>query len=82
MKSSELYEHLHSMPKCVPINYGNRILLTATFQLSKEDVIKMLKCDIVKLGDRYYRAPYKELKEMQLNNNYDTIELTLEQINP
>lgn len=56
------------------------ITLTATFNLTKEDVVHALCADNVQVFDKIYHTPTQQLIELLLIKKFGKIELTLKQI--
>ena len=60
-----------------------RTILTATFALTKDNVINALRCDYVFIQDKYYKTPKHDLLNLLqqdiVSNKAICVELELEQ---
>lgn len=58
----------------------NRTILTAVFNLTRNEILETLKHESICIDGKYYKVPEHTLMGCLLNRQYNNIKLDLEQI--
>lgn len=58
----------------------NRTILTATFNLTRNEILETLKHDAICIDGKYYKVPESRLMGCLMNMQYENIRLDLEEI--
>lgn len=58
----------------------DRVVLTAYFNLTRNEILETLKHESICINGKYYKVPESALMECLMNRQYNNIKLDLEQI--